>query len=750
METSYTAQDVALALQKLSQVAAARSVGDGSAGCSAEELQQRWQMVAGVAGHGYNELDPLTVEHLKVIYNYIETVIIACGAPDSFDVYEVCFESLSKLGFFLQSSASKELLFRTLEDVHEVYDVLLSCVETYEWVQPGATNLLRLWMLQVVFSCFGFNTITGRHLMELTDNDVSGAVSLVSFMLRCQEAPFEMQAAAGRCLVELTTADSVFLTDEAYGTGDPDWQNQAISKLTGMLNKHVNGLIKGLIQFDVVEAFGRCICQHQMSHGRTDIIVKHFLTTIHNCLLYCSENQKKLRQHLATQSTVVQDIMIPYVHNILPALYDNPTAGPQLLEWQNLKSTLQTFVVVSFNINAFRPQLQGTDVLIKICEVPNILTHISMLELLVKIAINVDFSKGPYFDAICSVLSGAFERLPMESQKRLQRRLTSEQSMRLPYTRSAVKACEALAWCLVPPSGEETKDVQVAVSAQNKFRKSEMRSRKGKNRKRKRLFNQKNSKDDPSAQNGLGEEDDEPDSSDDDDDMPPLIPADNWAPHLGQMDQVSNIPSKAMCELSGAMMCDPVMTPDGHLFERAAIEDWMTVSASNPRTGAPLSMEQCTPASQIQEYIQGYQMQMMAACQISPEAFEQPREEVQAAAAAVPSSGGKFLSDLPSLNTGAPAPTSPSNKKDKGKIRITSRSVVDCPEEMRCAIDGKVCINPVRSPYGHLFEKKTLERWMANCGSVCPATSKPLRIEECQPDAEMKKRIVKFLKNQDA
>jgi hypothetical protein len=100
METGYTAQDVALALQKLSQVAAARSVGDGSAGCSAEELQQRWQMVAGVAGHGYNELDPLTVEHLKVIYNYIETVIIACGAPDSFDVYEVCFESLSKLGFF--------------------------------------------------------------------------------------------------------------------------------------------------------------------------------------------------------------------------------------------------------------------------------------------------------------------------------------------------------------------------------------------------------------------------------------------------------------------------------------------------------------------------------------------------------------------------------------------------------------------------------------------------------------------------
>lgn len=38
---------------------------------------------------------------------------------------------------------------RLLEEVHEVYDVLLSCVETYEWVSPGATGLLRLWMLQV-------------------------------------------------------------------------------------------------------------------------------------------------------------------------------------------------------------------------------------------------------------------------------------------------------------------------------------------------------------------------------------------------------------------------------------------------------------------------------------------------------------------------------------------------------------------------------------------------------------------------
>ena len=32
------------------------------------------------------------------------------------------------------------------------------------------------------------------------------------------------------------------------------------------------------------------------------------------------------------------------------------------------------------------------------------------------------------------------------------------------------------------------------------------------------------------------------------------------------------MPQKAVCQLSGALMHDPVSTPDGYLFERAAIE----------------------------------------------------------------------------------------------------------------------------------------------------------------------------------
>lgn len=107
---------------------------------------------------------------------------------------------------------------------------------------------------EVLFAVFG-NNLTGLLLMELTDNDVSGAVSLISFLVRCEEAPFEMQSAAGQCLVQLTTADSVFLSKTSEGS--EDWQNEQIAKLTQMLNRgspwrrqklfgrgHVNGLIK--------------------------------------------------------------------------------------------------------------------------------------------------------------------------------------------------------------------------------------------------------------------------------------------------------------------------------------------------------------------------------------------------------------------------------------------------------------------------------------------------------------------------
>jgi hypothetical protein len=718
----YSAHDVAEVLERLAQAAAGRNLMPSAEGTSysREDLHGLWDTVVAAAGaDGRQEMDPASLEHLKALYQYIETVIISCGAPDAFDIYEVSFEALTKMGFFLHSISSKELLISLLEDVHEVYDVLLSCVETYEWLQPGATGLVRLWMLQVIFACFGCQNLTGRLMMELTDNDVSGAVSLISFLLQCAEAPFEMQSSAGQCLVELTSADSVFLGQVEQG-GSEDMQNEQIAKLTGMLNKHVNGLIKGIIQFDVVESFGRCICKHQMSHSRTDIIVKAMLTTVHNSLLYCSENQKKLRQHLATQSTIVQDIMIPYVDNILPALYDMPDCGPINIEWQNLKATLQTFVVVTFNINAFRQHFYESDMLPRIFHVPNILAHVNMLELLIKLSINVDITKSPQADVIASTLQAAFERLPAESQARLQRRMQLG-SMRLPYTRGSTEAVSIFACALASP-GEGGGGTLPPGAVAGKT---------------KQPFSMHKTDKTTAEEDALGAAGGE----ESDDEIPPLEPVADWSGALGPSDAVG-VPSGAVCSLSGSLMHDPVTTPEGHLVDRAALEDWTTKHHSNPFTGAPMSMDEAQEAPQVRGTIEAFQMQMLSKGSI---AKDPPTSPTQAASKPTSPSGPSLLGELPTLDR-SDTNQSSKPKKQKGKIRITSRSVVDCPDYMCCAVDGKVMVNPLRSPYGHHFEKKTLDRWMANCGSVCPITGKPLRLEECVADAEMKKSIVQFLK----
>jgi len=747
---AYTAADVQAALLRLSECAGGP---EGVASFPLQDCLGRWQLIVPDVDSG--AVSATTLGHLKALYDYIEAVIISIGAPGTFNVYEACFEALAKIGFYAGDGPQKDLLLQLLEDIHEVYDVLLSCTETYEWVQPGVTGMLRLWMLQVLFACSGTKKMTGRDLMELTDNDVSGVVGLIAFILRCGQAPFEMQCNAGLCLVELTTADSVFLTKREDGA--EDWQNQQIAKLTAMLNRHVNGLIKAIIQFDIVDAFGLCICQHQMSHTRTDQIVKSFLTTIHNCLLYCSENQKNLRQHFATQSTIVQDIMVPYVQNILPALFDNPLCGPSLLEWQNLKSTLQTFVVVTFNINVFRVHFQKSDMLVRVCQVPNILAHISMLELLIKLLINIDFTKGDYTDWLKATLQGAFEALPQESRTRLQRRLTSESSMRLPYSKSSIKAFEALMFAFAPPPGEEVATPEVVETRKNQ-RKRHWQGVKNKAGKKKRLFALQHTKKARAKQRAQAQQsqqqEEEDESSDDDDsgdDMPPLIPASEWEGCLGAADE-TGVPVKALCQLGGTLMHDPVSTPDGYLFERAALEDWMSQHATHPLTGAALELAHCQDAIELKTYIQSYQLQMLSACQIAPEAFDEPPPpECEPPAPSHPcpaqpavTTGPSLLGDLPALQK-QEAP----KKKEKGKIHIESRSLVDCPADMRCAIDGKVMINPIRTPYGHMFEKKTVEKWMTNCGSVCPITGQPLRMEDCAPDAEMKKRIVRFLRGQD-
>lgn len=83
-------------------------------------------------------------------------------------------------------------------------------------------------------------------------------------------------------------------------------------------------------------------------------------------------------------------------------------------------------------------------------------------------------------------------------------------------------------------------------------------------------------------------------------------------------------------------------------------------------------------------------------------------------------------------------------RSDFGKIRGVDPATA--PQELRCAIDGKILGTPLRSPYGHLFEKETLENWVKMCGSMCPVTGQPLRIDDCSEDKVTAQQVLAWAK----
>ena len=76
------------------------------------------------------------------------------------------------------------------------------------------------------------------------------------------------------------------------------------------------------------------------------------------------------------------------------------------------------------------------------------------------------------------------------------------------------------------------------------------------------------------------------------------------------------------------------------------------------------------------------------------------------------------------------------------------RKIVNPPPHLRCQIDGKLVVHPVRSPPrqaypgGLLFERTSILQWIASVGSVCPVTSEPLRPEDLIPADDVKREVL--------
>lgn len=57
------------------------------------------------------------------------------------------------------------------------------------------------------------------------------------------------------------------------------------------------------------------------------------------------------------------------------------------------------------------------------------------------------------------------------------------------------------------------------------------------------------------------------------------------------------------CSITGEIMVDPVITEDGNLYERQAIERWFQTKKTSPLTGSMLSSTKLIPVHSLREFL---------------------------------------------------------------------------------------------------------------------------------------------------
>ena len=55
------------------------------------------------------------------------------------------------------------------------------------------------------------------------------------------------------------------------------------------------------------------------------------------------------------------------------------------------------------------------------------------------------------------------------------------------------------------------------------------------------------------------------------------------------------MPDELLCPITAELMTDPVVTADGHTYDREAIEVWLQRKGTSPMTGEPLPHKTLTP-----------------------------------------------------------------------------------------------------------------------------------------------------------
>jgi len=69
-------------------------------------------------------------------------------------------------------------------------------------------------------------------------------------------------------------------------------------------------------------------------------------------------------------------------------------------------------------------------------------------------------------------------------------------------------------------------------------------------------------------------------------------------------DLVGEIAADLRCSISSSLIVEPVLTADGHLYEKKEIEEWLRTHDTSPKTGKRLTSKVLTPAVTVRSTIE--------------------------------------------------------------------------------------------------------------------------------------------------
>ncbi|CAK9072934.1 unnamed protein product [Durusdinium trenchii] len=98
-----------------------------------------------------------------------------------------------------------------------------------------------------------------------------------------------------------------------------------------------------------------------------------------------------------------------------------------------------------------------------------------------------------------------------------------------------------------------------------------------------------------------------------------------------------------------------------------------------------------------------------------------------------------------------PSPMAPPNSSPAEDISPPpglAALLQNAPEEFRCALDGRLMMDPVQTPQGHVFERATLAQALYRSGNRCPSSGEALELEETWRLPELRGQILAWVRSQ--